>query len=225
MSSSRRDHARSPRELEALIGLQRKGVAFLVYQDATGAQVLHELPDQAGSVSVGRAPDADVALIWDQEASRLHAELEPVGKGWTVVDDGLSTNGTFVNGRRISGRRRLADHDVVRVGTTSLTFRHPAQLRDNTTVKAGGLPSVDELTPTQRKVLVGLCRPYKESDFATPATNQQIAEEIFLSVDAVKHHLRLLSQRFGLDGLKQNRKRAALAEMALQWGLVTRSEL
>ena len=67
------------------------------------------------------------------------------------------------------------------------------------------------LTEGQRKVLVALCRPLKDSAYASPATNKAIADEVHLSVDAVKAHLRLIFERFGLDELPQNQKRARLA--------------
>ena len=77
------------------------------------------------------------------------------------------------------------------------------------------------LTPTQRKVLIALCRPVNASAFATPATNREIAEEIFLSVDAVKAQLRVLFDRFGLEDLPQNQKRARLAASTLVGGLLS----
>jgi hypothetical protein len=47
--------------------------------------------------------------------------------------------------------------------------------------------TVHSLSPSQRQVITALCRPYTSgSPYATPATNQQLAEEIFLSVDSVK---------------------------------------
>ena len=45
---------------------------------------------------------------------------------WLLCDDGFSQNGTFVNGLRIHGRRRLVDGDLVRIGHT--TLRVPATL-------------------------------------------------------------------------------------------------
>ena len=54
----------------------------------------------------------------------------------------------------------------------------------------------------------------------TPASNKEIADELHLGVDAVKGHLRVLYQRFGLDELPQQAKRVRLAEYALQAGLV-----
>ena len=58
-------------------------------------------------MTVGRRLEADVPLAWDPEVSRLHAELEFKAGEWTLCDDGFSQNGTFVNGLRIHGRRRL----------------------------------------------------------------------------------------------------------------------
>jgi DNA-binding NarL/FixJ family response regulator len=74
-------------------------------------------------------------------------------------------------------------------------------------------------------VLVALCRPYRHGGFATPATNQDIAREVFLSVDAVKMHLRTLFARFELGSLPQNQKRATLAERALQRGVISFRDL
>jgi DNA-binding CsgD family transcriptional regulator len=83
-----------------------------------------------------------------------------------------------------------------------------------------------QLSPAQRRVLVALCRPYAGgAAFARPATNQQIADELFLSIPAVKTHLRSLFERFGLGNLPQNEKRARLVQVALDCGAVTSAEL
>ena len=81
------------------------------------------------------------------------------------------------------------------------------------------------LTEIQRKILVALCRPLVESALASPAPNRAIAEEVFLSVDAVKAHLRVLFERFGLADLPQNEKRSRLAATALLNGTVKPHEL
>jgi DNA-binding NarL/FixJ family response regulator len=71
-------------------------------------------------------------------------------------------------------------------------------------------------------VLVALCRPYAGAmHSAAPASNQQISEELYLSLDAVKANLRAMYQVFGVARLPQNQKRAQLAERAIQWGLVS----
>jgi len=86
-------------------------------------------------------------------------------------------------------------------------------------------PELPELTATQRAVLAALCRPYKDTELATPATNGQIAEELYLSIDAVKAHLRTLFGYFGVQHLPQNQKRSYLAMRALQDGVVSRRDL
>jgi len=74
-------------------------------------------------------------------------------------------------------------------------------------------------------VLVALARPYKHDEFAVPATNQDIAGELHLSVDAVKSHLRSLFQRFGIEHLPQNQKRSRLVAEALQSGVLSTRDL
>jgi DNA-binding NarL/FixJ family response regulator len=61
----------------------------------------------------------------------------------------------------------------------------------------------------------------RDSPFGTPAPNRAIAAELHLSVDAVKSQLRTLFERFGLEALPQNEKRARLAALALMQGIVT----
>src|SRR5438046_2253756 len=78
-------------------------------------------------------------------------------------------------------------------------------------------------TPLQ--VLTALARPYKHDEFAAPASNGQIAAELHLSVDAVKAHLRMLFQRFGIEALPPNQKRSRLVAEALQSGIVSPRDL
>jgi hypothetical protein len=57
------------------------------------------------------------------------------------------------------------------------------------------------------------------------ATSQQVADELFLSVDAVKTHLRAPFSKFGIEALPQNQKRVRLVELALKRGVVTPRDL
>jgi pSer/pThr/pTyr-binding forkhead associated (FHA) protein len=215
-------HAATPRELSERIAAERGDDAFLLYRDGDGNQVILSLAGER--VTIGRRLSNEVALDWDSEVSRVHAALELAGDEWTLADDGLSHNGTFVNGERIAGRRRLRDGDVISVGGTSLAYCAPAEAASSTVTSVG--PHVGALlTPAQRRVLVALCRPFREATYATPATNQQIADELVVSVDAVKSNLRGLFAAFGIDDLPQNQKRASLALGALRTGVVTRREL
>ena len=94
------------------------------------------------------------------------------------------------------------------------------------TAAAGDVPDAASVTDTQRRILVALCRPYREgSAFATPATNKHVAEEVFLSVDAVKAHLRALFEKFDVGDLPQNEKRVRLAELAMRSGVVSPRDL
>ena len=219
-------HSASPAELRERIEAERGGRPFLVLRDGDGAQRILHLEDDATRISVGRAPGNELSLHWDTEVSRLHAELEQIAGEWTVSDDGLSRNGTFVNGSRIGGRVRLRDGDVIRAGGTTIAYRQPAasELSSPTHV---GVPRVsrDDLPVTQRQILVALARPFRHNEFAAPASNSQIAEELHLSVDAVKAHLRMLFQRFGIEDLPPNQKRSRLVAEVLQSGIVSQREL
>lgn len=219
-------HSLSPRELKVMLAAERAGAPFLAYRDQQRALVLATLDDGADLRTIGRRPESDIAASWDGEVSGLHAELQRRGGEWTVVDDGLSTNGTFLNGERISVRERLRDGDRLRVGRTVLAFNAAQAECVGTTVAAAGLAPMPHVTETQRRVLIALCRPYRDgTSFATPASNQQIAEETFLSVETVKMHLRALFSGFGLAELPQNQKRARLAEVALRVGVIPQRDL
>lgn len=218
-------HAATPAELRERIEAERRGTPFLVYRDGDGGQAIYDLGPAPERLAIGRREANEIPLPWDTEVSRVHAELERVGDDWAIVDDGLSRNGSWVNGSRITGRQRLRDGDVLRVGQTTLVFRAPEHsVSEATAIAAKPSPAL-ELTPTQRKVLIALCRPYKHSDFATPATNQLIADELHLSVDAVKAQLRTLFQAFGIEHLPQNQKRSRLVLDALQSGSISPREL
>jgi len=218
--------AETARELKSRIEAERRGADFLVYRDAEERQLILELGEGRERFTVGRSDSADASLAFDPEVSGVHAELERIGGDWTLVDDGLSRNGSFVNGERVVGRRRLRDGDALRFGGTMLLFRSPAQKGREETITASDRPDVASLTETQRRVLIALCRPFREgSDFASPASNREIAEEVFLSIDAVKANLRSLFERFDVGDLPQNRKRVRLAELAMRSGVVSLREL
>jgi len=218
-------HGATPAELRERIERERDGRPFLLLRDGDGAQQIVVLESDARRVTIGRSAGNDVALPWDTEVSRLHVELERLGDEWTASDDGLSRNGSFLNGQRVSGRQRLRDGDVLRVGRTQIAYSVPDPSNSRPTVAAGSRPELPPLTAQQRAVLVALCRPYKDTEMATPTTNQQIAGELFLSIDAVKAQLRTLFGYFGLEALPQNQKRSYLAMRALQDGVVSRRDL
>jgi pSer/pThr/pTyr-binding forkhead associated (FHA) protein len=206
-----------PSELADRLRAERRAAPILLHLDGEGQQRIVEL-DAVDRLSVGRHAASDVALTWDSEVSRLHAVLERVAGRWTLCDDGLSRNGSFVNGERVSGRRVLADGDAITVGRTLLVYRsfQPAEPAATTATTTSLTPP--ELTAAQLRVLRALC----DDRYGAPPSNRELADELFLSVDTVKSHLRELFRAFAVPDLPQNRKRAELVRRAHELGLVRR---
>lgn len=211
--------AQAAAELQAIIASERMAAPFVYWRDDCGRQLLLKLAASRGRITIGRSSDCDIALSWDPKVSRSHALLERVAGNWTVIDDGLSRNGTYLNGVRLVGRQRIGDGDHVDVGATRVFYREPRSCELASTAASEGQFAI-ALSPMQRIVLIALCRPVNDSAAATPATNRAIAAEVCLSVDTVKFHLRALCARFGLSEFPQNEKRTRLARAALASGLV-----
>ena len=75
----------------------------------------------SAALTVGRGAQNELPLEHDDFASARHARFEPRRDGVLVSDAG-STNGTYVNGARVSKPHRLAPGDVIRVGSTDLRY-------------------------------------------------------------------------------------------------------
>lgn len=73
-------------------------------------------------VMIGRLASCDVTLA-DANVSREHAAFVREGAGW-AVEDLDSTNGTYLNGERVT-YARLRDGDVVSVGASELVYHEP----------------------------------------------------------------------------------------------------
>ena len=86
--------------------------------EAPASLVLHEAETD---VVLGRHRTCD-RLFPDDTVSRRHAELRRHAIGWTLRDLG-STNGTWLNGVRISGEVRVVDGDEIRLGALPLLLR------------------------------------------------------------------------------------------------------
>ena len=209
----------SPVELAERIAAERRGAPFLMYVDGDRRQHIVALDEGASVLSIGREPATNIALAWDTEVSRAHAVLERVGASWTLIDDGLSRNGSFVNGERLRGRRQLRDGDAIRIGGTLLVFvAAHAAARTTATTTHGAPPA---LSPAQRRVLNALCAPAIDDPRAGPAANREIAATLFLSVETVKSHLHALYELFEVEDLPTSRKRAELVRRAFELGLVS----
>ncbi|WBB79487.1 FHA domain-containing protein [Micromonospora sp. WMMD882] len=82
---------------------------------------------RSGALVIGRAPTVDIAVD-DPHLSRQHAVVRLTGELTTLNDLG-STNGTWLNDRRITDVEPLTDGDVIRVGRTELRFFDPGVAR------------------------------------------------------------------------------------------------
>jgi pSer/pThr/pTyr-binding forkhead associated (FHA) protein len=215
-------HGSGPADLQERLAAERRGVPFLLYRDGEGRQLIFELKSGHDRVTIGRRSSSDIALGWDPEVSRLHAALERIGRDWVLCDEGLSHNGTWVNGVRVQARQRLRGGDVVAVGETLIGFWAPTGGSAEPTRTAQEARAPVELTPAQRRVLAALCRPLLSGSYSAPAANREIADELVLAVDTVKGTLSRLFEAFDLAAVPQHQKRAALARRAIETGVVRR---
>jgi hypothetical protein len=211
----------SAHEVVERLRAERRAAPLLLYRDAERCQRIVELGPEVPLVHIGRGPACEIVLGWDGEVSRVHAVLERAGDHWTLADDGLSRNGSFVNGRRVRGRRRLDDGDEIGIGRTLIVFSAGPglSLKSTETTTEHARP---QLSDAQLRVLVALCRPMLDDRFAGPASNREIAEALFISVETVKSHLHVLFERFEIGSVPQNRKRSELARRAIEPGAVAR---
>jgi pSer/pThr/pTyr-binding forkhead associated (FHA) protein len=204
---------------------QTTAVPFVVLLDGSGQELKLEL-DPSRAQTIGRRSEADVALPWDREVSRLHAELRRVAGEWTISDDGLSQNGTFVNEVRLVGRRRLSDGDLIRVGRTRITFRDPGGTTGLLTLLPGDLNAATAFSDQQHLVLRELCRPLaQDGEDVVPATDEAIAAALGTSVDTVTSEMEGFYGVFGLHDVEAGEARLTVARMALGSGIVSFEDL
>jgi pSer/pThr/pTyr-binding forkhead associated (FHA) protein len=208
-------------ELEARRAAERIGDPFLVYRDDEGRQHIVSLAERASGVTLGRREEADISVPWDPEMSRVHAELILKAGEWTVSDDGLSQNGTWVNGLRLSGRRRLADGDLLRVGRTVFAFCDPGPTGVGPTLVPGELSATPRFSEQQQRVLRALCRPlFTDGVGINPSTDEEIAEATGIPIEAVGLELDHLGRALGLEEMPRSDQRAEIALLAMRSGLV-----
>jgi hypothetical protein len=211
----------TPEELEARRAADAAGMPYLAYRGEDGHWLIQQLP-LIGTLTVGRSPQADISLPWDPEASRLHAELSQRAGEWTVCDDGLSQNGTWVNGMRLAGRRRLGDEDLLRIGRTELVFRRPVGTVSIPTLVPGELSATPAFSEQQQRILGALCRPlFGDGDGINPSTDEEIAEATGIPLVQVTVELDHLGRALGLDDMPPADQRAEIALLAMRSGLAS----
>lgn len=104
-----------------------------------------------GVITLGRDITNDI-VINDPEVSRHHCRLTQGGGGYTLEDLG-STNGTFVNGQRLTGARQLQPGDMIGLGeTVTLAYEGAAaaaSIGQAATMVGGAQPEADFVLPQQ----------------------------------------------------------------------------
>ena len=109
----------APSQAPELAALRESGRLVVVTSPALSEG--EELTLNSSALRLGRGSDNDVNLARDEYASSRHARVEPRRDGVWVEDIG-STNGTYLNGIRLTQAKRLAPGDVVRIGETELRY-------------------------------------------------------------------------------------------------------
>ncbi|MEE1926815.1 DUF1707 and FHA domain-containing protein [Streptomyces sp. TRM 70351] len=134
-------HARHPDEVHAVLAdlgphRRRRGVLLRAVARLSALPVRLRRAWRAGRLpelllpgpgpyplSIGRAPGS-VLRLGDHTVSRSHAQLRHTGSGWTLRDLG-SFNGTWVNGRRVTGAVAVRPGDQVRFGQVGFRLTAP----------------------------------------------------------------------------------------------------
>jgi predicted component of type VI protein secretion system len=216
--------ARTKAELKAREAAETRG-PFLAYRDDKGKEHILQLDETRRTLTVGRRFEADIALPWDREVSRLHAQFEFRAGEWTVDDDGWSQNGTFVNEMRLDGQRRLQNGDLVRCGQTMIEFCHTRDASVEMTLVPGEMSATPRFSHQQQQILSELCRPLLgDGDGLTPAADDEIAEKLGTDQKTVTTELEHLARSFGLSEMPFFERRAEIAILALRSGLVKADE-
>jgi FHA domain len=212
-------------EIEARRAAERLGDPFLIYRDDEGKQRIFTLGSGVSRIAIGRRAEADISIPWDPELSRLHAELELRAGEWTICDDGFSQNGTWVNGLRLAGRRRLADGDLLRLGRTMIAFCDPAPLGIGPTLAPGELSATPRFSEQQQRILRALCRPlFADGEGINPASDEEVAAATAIPVETVTIELDHLGRALGLEEMPLEDQRAEIALLAMRSGLVSADE-
>ena len=105
----------------AAAGLGRTHTGLLVVLASPALDPGTERELDSAPVTLGRAAENDLVLDTDEFASVQHARIEPRRDGvW--LQDLDSTNGTFLNGAKLTRPQKLTPGDVIRVGETDLRY-------------------------------------------------------------------------------------------------------
>ena len=211
-------HSLGPEQLGKLLDAEREGLPFVAYRDDSGELRLETLA-AAERLRIGRGEHNAIALDWDPEVSRTHAQLELVGDEWTggrrrpVAERLVRERRARGRPPTAGGRRRRARRaDVValpraRAGDGDHRLPRPC----------GRRPTDRCAAPRPGRALPSSAHPDGGN---APAGNREIAAELHLSVDGVKTHLRALFDRARDRGAAAVPQARRAARRAIDLGLV-----
>jgi DNA-binding CsgD family transcriptional regulator len=156
-----------------------------------------------GGLVIGRGDEADARLDADG-VSRRHAKVLDHGDGLVNLLDLGSTNGTFLNGRRVDAAV-LREGDEVRIGQVVLRFGYANEHTDAAAPARDPGPALTELLTARELEVARLV--------ARGLTNAEIGKRLFISARTVSTHLANVYERLGIH------TRAALAAHVVQHDL------
>lgn len=147
---------------------------------------------------IGRHTEGAGRLADDEEISRSHARVSVDASGFCAIEDLGSTNGTLVNGLRISAQQTLSEGDTIEIGGTTLVVRElPVTATAQTASPATLQPTV---APAPAVQAAAGSRPEeapgpvaREPQGVTPPALREPATLAFrLEVDFVGHEARIV---------------------------------
>jgi pSer/pThr/pTyr-binding forkhead associated (FHA) protein len=113
----------------------------------SGPTVGKVFPLEASEISIGR-DNSNIVAINDAEISRKHAKMEMRGTAYVLTDLG-STNGTFINGTRLSGTQVLNPGDTVAFGE-GIILQYEAAYDPNATMVSSAAKAPRTVAPARR---------------------------------------------------------------------------
>lgn len=200
------------------------GEAYVRYRDGELFCAVALVPSTSVAY-IGRDADCAVRIRCDERVSRRHARLI-YGAGRWSIEDGPSRNGTFVDDKRTVGEQILADGVRITVGRTVLSFHARRAVVADATVPEEPPVQLLHPTPTQRKVLVELARPFLAggADIPVAPTNAAIASKLSYQVTTIRDAVSDLYRQAGLARGASD-QRAELVRLAIREGAVGPGDL
>ncbi len=150
---------------------------------------------------IGRQAEGDGALGSDVEISRQHARLSAESDGRFGIEDLGSTNGTYVNGRRLEGRATLEPGDRIMLGASALVVQVGSLQPTPTASKTIAPPPGAGQPPTEEGPLPATSdagepgpAPPDTSSFALRIEVDLDAGQVTVALDDTSDEVRLVRQ-------------------------------